>query len=74
MMPTGRRRQRPRGRPKLGKLALLSPVMVRFPRALLKEIDAMAATRLDRPSRSAIVRELIAEALAKRATRSRGRK
>ena len=60
-----------RGRPPLGNRALLAPVMIRFPAVLLKQIDRIAAKRLDRPARSAIVRELVAEAIKQRARNKR---
>ena len=58
-----------RGRPPLGKRALGPPLALRFPDEMLKAIDAVAAGRMDRPDRSAVVRELVAEALM-----ARGRK
>jgi hypothetical protein len=33
---------------------------------MLEEIDGIAARRLDQPDRSAVIRELLAEALARR--------
>lgn len=55
-----------RGRPPLGKKALLSPLMVRFPSTMLAAIDAISRGRLDHPGRSAVVRQLVAEAIAAR--------
>lgn len=46
---------------------MLQPVMVRFPAEMLQQIDDIAADRLDRPERSGVIRELIAEALHNRA-------
>lgn len=45
---------------------MLSPVMVRFPQEMLDAIDAIIADRMDKPDRSSMIRELIAEALAAR--------
>ncbi len=59
------------GRPPKGEAALLNPIMVRFPREMLDAIDAIVAERLDQPDRSSVVRELIADALARRAERRR---
>ena len=39
---------------------------IRFPKPMLTAIDKVIAGRLDQPDRSAIIRELIAEALAAR--------
>jgi metal-responsive CopG/Arc/MetJ family transcriptional regulator len=36
---------------------------------MLEAIDAIAASRMDRPDRSAVIRQLIAEALEARKTR-----
>jgi metal-responsive CopG/Arc/MetJ family transcriptional regulator len=59
-------RQRPRGRPALQGSKVMTPVMIRFPSELLAGIDAQIAGRLDRPDRSGVIRELIAEALQAR--------
>ena len=45
------------------------PLAIRFPEPMLAAIDAMAASRMDKPDRSTLIRELVAEALA-----TRGRK
>jgi metal-responsive CopG/Arc/MetJ family transcriptional regulator len=42
------------------------PLALRFPGAMLEEIDGIAARRFDQPDRSAVIRELLAEALAAR--------
>jgi metal-responsive CopG/Arc/MetJ family transcriptional regulator len=52
----------------------MTPVMIRFPGELLAEIDAQIAGRLDRPDRSGVIRELIAEALEARAAKAKGRR
>jgi metal-responsive CopG/Arc/MetJ family transcriptional regulator len=52
----------------------MTPVMIRFPSELLDEIDAQIAGRLDRPDRSGVIRELIAEALEARAGKAKGRR
>jgi metal-responsive CopG/Arc/MetJ family transcriptional regulator len=46
-------------------------VALRVPDAMLKAIDAITAGRMDRPDRSAVIRELVAEALAARAKKGR---
>jgi len=66
--------KRPRGRPPQGWKALMTPVMIRFPHEMMTEIDAQIAGRLDRPGRSGVIRELIAEALAARAAKAKGRR
>ena len=55
-----------RGRPSIGERALRSPVALRFPDEMLEAIDEIAASRMDRPDRSAVIRELVAEALMAR--------
>jgi len=45
---------------------LLPPLTLRFPGPMLEEIDGIAVRRLDQPDRSAVIRELLAEALAAR--------
>ena len=45
---------------------MLKPVMIRFPAEMLEAIDAIAARRMDRPERSSVIRELVAEALNRR--------
>ena len=57
-------RLRANGTPPLGP-----PVPLRFPGRMLEEIDSIAACRLDQPDRSALIRELLAEALAARRNR-----
>ena len=51
----------------------MTPVMIRFPSELLAGIDAQIAGRLDRPDRSGVIRELIAEALQARAAKAKGK-
>ena len=46
-----------------------TPLALRFPDEMLEAIDAIAAGRLDRPDRSAVIRELVAEALMARTKR-----
>jgi len=58
-----------RGRPSVGDKAMLNPKTIRFPPALEQEIEAQIAARLDQPEFGAMVRELVAEALAARAKR-----
>ena len=52
------------GRPRLAEV--IDRVTVTMPRAMIEVIDAMREARLDRPDRAAMVRELIAEAVAAR--------
>jgi metal-responsive CopG/Arc/MetJ family transcriptional regulator len=42
------------------------PLALRFPGPMLEEIDGIAARRFDQPDRSAVIRELLAEALEAR--------
>lgn len=49
----------------------MQQIAIRLPKPMLTVIDEMVAGRLDQPERSAIIRELIAEALAARAGRKR---
>lgn len=44
----------------------LVQVAVRFPPALIERVDAIAAGRLDAPDRSAMVRQLVVEAIEAR--------
>lgn len=53
---------------------MMTPVMIRFPHELMAAIDAQIAGRLDRPDRSGVIRELIAEALQARAEKAKGRR
>ena len=53
---------------------MMAPIMIRFPPEMLEEIDALIAGRLDRPDRSGVIRELIAEALEVRRSRGKGRR
>lgn len=45
---------------------MLEPVTIRFPAPMMAEIEAIMASRLDGPDKSATVRELVAEAIAHR--------
>ena len=65
--------RRSRGRPPLGKKAMRQ-IALRLPTELLTAVDDLIADRLDRPDRSALIRELLAEAIeARREGRSRRR-
>ena len=57
------------GRPSKPAAERQMQVAVRFPPALLAEVDAIAASRLDEPDRSSIIRELVAEGIAARKRR-----
>lgn len=48
---------------------MLSPITVRFPSAMMREIEAIQAKRLDAPDKGQIIRELVAAGLEKRTTR-----
>jgi metal-responsive CopG/Arc/MetJ family transcriptional regulator len=58
-------KRRPRGRPSKGADAM-EQIAIRFPRQMLDKVDEIIAGRLDRPDRSSIIRELVAEALQMR--------
>lgn len=60
------RKKRSAGRPALPATERQGIVPVRFPPDLLSQVDAIVKARLDRPNRSAVVRELVAEALGAR--------
>ena len=47
-----------------------TPIMVRFPQAMIDELDKISAERLDGPDRSSIIREFIAEAIEARRKRT----
>lgn len=65
--------KRQRGRPPLADRALMAPITIRFPPDMMGEIEALIASRLDRPEKGAVIRELVAEALAARAGKRRGK-
>ena len=44
----------------------MEQIAIRFPQPMLAMVDEIIAGRLDRPDRSSIIRELVAEALEKR--------
>jgi hypothetical protein len=62
------------GRPPIGTEAMMSPMPVRFPKEMRDRIEAIRAQRLDRPEVSAVIRELIAEALDARAGKAKGKR
>jgi len=45
---------------------MMTPIPVRFPAAMMAEIEAICGARMDAPEKSAVIRELVAEALAAR--------
>ena len=57
--PTKRSRGRPAGE-------TMKQIAVRFPEAMLDAIDEIVEARIDKPERSAIIRELVADGLAAR--------
>ena len=62
------------GRPPMGTEAMMSPMPVRFPKEMRDRIEAIRAQRLDKPEVSAVIRELIAEALEARAAKVKGKR
>jgi hypothetical protein len=61
--------RRQSGRPPIGDTSM-HQIALRLPKPMLAAIDEMLADRLDQPERSAIIRELLAEALAARKKRT----
>jgi metal-responsive CopG/Arc/MetJ family transcriptional regulator len=59
-------RKKTAGRPPKAQGTLLVQVPVRFPQPMVDEVDAERGARLDAPDRSAMIRELVAEALEAR--------
>jgi metal-responsive CopG/Arc/MetJ family transcriptional regulator len=60
----------PRGRPPGGD-DTMQQIAIRLPKPLLAAVDAITEGRLDQPDRSAIIRELLAEAIARRMKKGR---
>ena len=58
-------KQKKRGRPKAVEEPMRQ-VAIRFPEEMLAEIDNIIAGRMDRPDRSAIIRQAVAEWFAAR--------
>lgn len=58
--------QAKRGRPPKGEELLMKAITVRFPAAMMRQIQAIAETRADRPEKGQVIRELCALALEKR--------
>ena len=56
---------RQRGRPRTGN-DTMQQIALRLPKPMLAAIDEIVADQLDQPERSAIIRELLAEALEQR--------
>ena len=63
-------KRRPRGRAAKGD-DIMEQIAIRFPKPMLALVDEIVAKRLDRPDRSSIIRELVAEALQMRGHRER---
>jgi metal-responsive CopG/Arc/MetJ family transcriptional regulator len=63
-------KRRARGRPPKGDHTM-EQIAIRFPKPMLALVDEIVAGRLDRPDRSSIIRELVAEALQMRGHRGR---
>jgi len=68
---TVRSGRRPVGRPRADE-APMQQIAIRLPRPMLDAIDALVSDRLDRPDRTAIMRELLAEAIAARSAKRKG--
>ena len=51
---------RGRGRPSIPESERLELVQARFPLPMIEAIDALCEARLDKPGRSAMIRELVA--------------
>ena len=45
---------------------MMTPIAVRFPAPMREELEKIRASRMDAPEISALVRELVAEAIAAR--------
>lgn len=58
-------KRRPRGRPAKGD-DTMEQIAIRFPKPMLALVDEIVVGRLDRPDRSSVIRELVAEALRNR--------
>lgn len=56
-------KQAKRGRPPKGAEAMLAPVTVRFPAPMMREIEAIQASRMDAPDKGQVIRELVARGL-----------
>lgn len=50
---------------------MMTPIPVRFPEEMIEAIEAIQAKRMDRPEKSAVIRELVAEALTARKRKGR---
>jgi metal-responsive CopG/Arc/MetJ family transcriptional regulator len=50
-----------------------TPLAIRLPEPMVEQIDAIASARLDQPDRSAVIRELLAEALQARQAKGKKR-
>jgi hypothetical protein len=59
-------KQAKRGRPPKGAEAMLAPITIRFPLAMMREIEAIQKSRMDEPDKGQVVRELVAAGLADR--------
>lgn len=60
-----------RGRPSLDGEPM-QQIAIRLPRPMLDAIDGLIEGRLDKPDRTAVMRELLAEALAARTAKRKG--
>jgi metal-responsive CopG/Arc/MetJ family transcriptional regulator len=66
------KKKRNPGRPPAdGVRAMHRPLAIRLPDPMLERIDEIVASRMDEPDRSAVIRELLAEALEAREKRGR---
>lgn len=43
---------------------MMNPITVRFPPAMMNEIEALISERLDQPDKGQVIRELVAKGIA----------
>lgn len=67
------KKKRPRGRPPVTDQPQMQQVSTWLPEPMLDKIAEIRIRRLDRPDRSTVVRELLAEALEAREQRGKRR-
>jgi hypothetical protein len=59
------------GRPPKGDDTMTRALTIRFPAALWTEIEAIRSGRLDNPDATAVIRELLAEAIVARKSKTK---
>ena len=55
--------KRPRGRPPKHEKALMRPMTIRLTEEIHERLEARSAARIDHPDKSAIIRDILSEAL-----------